>query len=187
MQLLEFQFLSDYTLEVDVVLLGQSSPTVANLPATDVGAVSATVRRYQVSTSGLAGHYQLVCKHLGIVVMTDRVYVPTTADGTYYAEAIIGITLPNPDKVHIGINRGDGILGTLVPCFDPVRTVTSEMAITLSQNQLVEMLSITGSRTKSLARVSRVLGNELYEVVPELTKKVVVLKRDRLLPIFLDV
>ena len=186
-QILEFQFLKSYTITVDVVLLGQITAVVSGLEATQTTNVSGQVARYQVTTAGLTGQYLLVVYHAGITVMTDRIIVPYAASGIYISEGILGLTLPDPSQVSIGVDRGDGLLGTLVPCFAPVRTATTEIEMRLVPRQRVEILSLSGSRTKHLARVVRILDDNLYEVLPERTNRYLILKRDRLLPIYMDV
>lgn len=186
MQTLEFQFLAGYALTVDVILLGQLGPTAADLACTESSSVSAAVSRYQTTTTGLLGHYVLDVKHLGVTVMTTRILVDASA-GHFYGEDVVGLTLPNADRVYIGIDRGDGVLGTLVPCFAPTRTVTSDIDVVFVPNQLVELLTITGGRTHTLATVMKVRDNNLYEVAVLPAKKLVTLSRDRLAPIFQDV
>jgi len=186
MQIVEFEFLAGYTLLVDTYNIEATLAIDTGIATSEIRQISGGVARYQFAVTGYAGHYYLEIKASGLVLMSDRVTIPTTADGTYYVESLKGLTLPQPNQVTIGVDRGDGVRGTLIPCFDPERTVDSEFEVELVAKQVIEVLSLTGGRTNVVGKITNVLPNNMYEILLDNTSKRMVFSRDRLQPIYPD-
>jgi hypothetical protein len=180
-QVIEFQFLSGYTaLLVDVIPNPTATPVESNLLAVEGAVISPTASIYSITAvSGLLGIYTIAVHTTDTLLMSARVNIDATA-GPWLA----GTVYPLPSQVLIGIDRGDGVFGTLQPCLPQPTILPAQLAQSFSQSDRVELLSLTGGRTNTLARVLRQIDNDVIEIETELTKRVMQVGRHRIIPVF---
>jgi len=179
-QIIEFQFLSGYILLVDVVPSPTATPVEFDLLAVAGIAISPTASLYSITAlSGLLGIYTIVVHTPDTVLMSARVNIDASS-GTWLA----GTVYPPPSQVMIGVDRGDGVFGTLQPCLPQGAVLPSQLSQSYSPADRVELLSLTGGRTNTLARVLRQIDNDVIEIETDLTKRVMQVGRNRIIPVF---
>lgn len=184
MQRLTFEFLDGYTsLLADIYPLASGVVVVANLAVSQDVLLSAGVRQYYVDTTGLSGYYRLIVRD-DVVVVLQTVANITASSGVFTT----GFVVPAAADVRYGVDRGDGVFGTLVPgnATRPVGSETGQLAPVFAIGQRVEVLSLTARSTGRFGELVAMPELDLYEVATD-DNKTVFLPASRLRPVYSQV
>lgn len=181
MQRITFEFLDGYgNLVADIYPLASGVAVVTNLVVVQDYLLSAGIRQYYVDTAALLGYYRIIVRDDVVAVLQTVVNI-TSASGEFAA----GFVVPDVEDVRYGVDRGDGVLGTLVPgnATRPVGAETGQLAPVFAIGQRVEILSLTARSTGRFGVLVAVAELNLYEVATD-DNKAVFLPASRLLPVY---